>query len=423
MNRGPLAFGVIIGLSAFPLIADAQSAGGLTPEGMVKGRQARVFSKNVALDAVYDTNVSRASKGFASQRNITPQDWTYTPSATVSLIQPIGRQAVFLDATGGYRFHDKNKRLDRTTFSASGGVGASVGPCGGVASGLYAQSSAQTETETEADIVDFLVENIRKTRQVNASVTCVHSSGLGVIVSGSKAWVKSDLQQSRVSDHDTTTIMTGLTYARPQLATFTLFGTVARTLYPNRLTVDSTRNGFESKSVGLQAVRQFGARIEATVSGGYTKVDGVGGRPLGAVLLASDSFSGLTYAAGVSYRASSRLRASADFQRSVSPSLVTTGSFQVRTGYSAAVNYRVGSRIAVELNGARKDIDVRGVGVSTIAPTLTNSSTTVFGGSVRYKQSERVSLSVGAEHEKRSSDNALFNYTADRVMISTALSF
>lgn len=423
MNRTPLAFCAVLGMSSLAAPAVAQTTNGeggaITSSSMLKSRQTRTFAADLTAQAAHDSNLSRASKSTAALRGVQASDWTYTPSASVSLIQPLGRQALFLDATAGYRFHDKNKQLDRVTYAGSGGAGFSVGPCGAVALGSYSQSASETDT----DIVDVFVQNVRKNRSVGASMTCMQPSGLGVTGGVSRSWVTSNLAQARISDHDTSAANVGVLYGRPEIAAVTLVGSYTRTLYPNRLTVDATRNGFEATAGGVQIARKLGARIEATATFGYTAVSPIGGRLISATALAPSKFHGITYAGDVSYRASSRLQVGAQFQRSVSPSFVSTGSFQVRTGYGANLTYKVGSRIVVDLQAQNDDVDIKGVGVSTIASTLTNSNTKVGGVSVAYKQSERLTFRLSAEREKRSSDNSLFNYTNDRVVISTSLAF
>lgn len=421
MARALLVLGVVMGVSALSSMAAAQSASGggsLGPETLLQGRPSRQVNIDLTASVAHDSNISRASPAVAAQRNITPADWTYSPSGAVSIVQPLGQQAVFLDGVAGYRFHQKNKRLDRAYFSGSTGAAAALGPCGGLAGGGYSQSSSDVETE----VVDAFVENLRKTRRINLDVVCAHQSGFGIVVSGAQEWVKSDLQQTRISDNDTSTLTVGLTYQRPEAGAISIFGAYSRTMYPNRITVDASQSGMETRSIGATATRQLGGRIEATVSGGYTQVENVGGRPIGAVTTGPSDFSGLTYAGGVTYRASSRLRGEVNFERQVAPSFVSVGSFQVRTSYSGAVTYKLGSRLTFEVAGQHKDSDIRGIGVASAASTLTNSLTKVISGSLTYKQSKRLSWAVDVDRTTRSSDNPLFNYNNHGVVLSLVVS-
>jgi hypothetical protein len=418
MKYGVLTLGVLLGSISGVSSALAQSAasGGVTAGGMAQARPSRVMSLDAVAQVEHDTNIAHASAVAAAARGIMLQDTIASPSIAVNLLQPIGRQAVFLNGTVSYKFHKNNKQLDRGRADLTGGLGGKLGPCGSVVRGGYSRGNS----EVIDDVLDTSVTNVHEIAQYGLDLACTRSTGLGVILTGSREEASSTASQSRLSNHQTMALLGGFTYQRPAFGSVSVFGNVTRTEFPERPTSLGDTSGYETRAGGVRFTRQLGGRIQTTATAGYTQVERFGSPPVGAppVTTPAKDFKGATYAGNVSFRASSRLTAEVDAERAVTPSFVSSGSYQIRTKYSVSASYRIGSRIRAELGDSVKNIAVDGAALFSAAPTLTSSRTNVVFGSLRYQQSKRLTVVLTGENEQRKSDNSLYDYTNNRVVLS-----
>ena len=409
------ALGALLGATALSSPVSAQ----ISPQVMAQGRVARSVEFGARVTTAYDSNLSRTSKSRAEETGIDPSDTVVTPSLSANIIAPVGRQAVFLNGTISYIFHDKNDDLDSSRIDLNGGVGGSFGPCGTVLTGDYSRGRTDFDDLT----LDTTIRNIRETETVGVNVACTRATGLGIVLSGSHSWVSSSLIQFAISDSETTSGSAGISYGRPSLGSVSIFGSYSRTDYPDRPTVTPGTSGFETRAAGVSYERRLGGRIRGSLSVSYTEAEDIGPPLPGAVLGAAGTFSGVTYDANASYRASSRLQFQADFERSVNPTVITSGSFEVQTSYSVNANYRLGTRITLGAGARRSDIDLDGAGFGPPALALTDSRSTQVFGSVSYRQSDRASLIFDYTNEQRDSDNSAFNYTNNRVSLSLNVTF
>lgn len=392
-----VAVGVCAGVAAMASSAQAQ--------------ESRSLDFGVSAKVEHNTNVSRTSKAEAALRGLTLADTVFRPNANVSLRQPLGRQEVFLNGELGYTFYDNNTRLNRETAQVGAGLNTRFGPCGGELVGDYKRGITQFDDPILIDDVD----NIQETKTIGVSVSCARQTGFGVNASVKKDWRDNSLSGLKPADSERTSMSAGISYQRPALGVLTVFVNHDETKYPNRL----FDNGYELNAVGVTYARQLGARIQGTVTAAYNKVH-------------QDSsifFPGLSneletsaYAGSITYRASSRLRFQGSFDRAVTPSSVVGGSYDISQAYRLNGSYDVGSRITFMAGVSRAERDAKGVVVSPLGQ-LTESTTTSYYGSLRYKQSDRLSFLLNLGREERNSDTPQFEYTNERVGFTTDLSF
>ena len=83
----------------------------------------REWKVGVRAESYYDDNISRSSSVLTTQRNLSKDDYVLLPAVTATLVQPFGRQSVFLNGDVGYAFHRYNDELNRRRAKVSGGVG------------------------------------------------------------------------------------------------------------------------------------------------------------------------------------------------------------------------------------------------------------------------------------------------------------
>lgn len=399
MDYGKIAVGALLAACAAASPAAAQAPS-----------QERKLDFRLRAHVEHDTNVSRTSETLATTRGIDPSDTILTPSAVVDFQIPVGRNSAFLRGSAGYSFYDKNDQLDRERLDGTGGVNVSLGPCFTTASGAYSRGVNKLEDPVLVD----LAENIQESKTLSLDVKCARETGIGAVVGVSKNWTDSDLALLNESDYERTTMMAGIAYTRPALGSLTVFVSKQETDYVNRLTDD----GFDLTAVGLTYTRRLGARIEGEITAAYTTADERNGLVAGG---GRNDLETTTYSASVSYRASSRLKMQALVDRSVMPSTGVGQSYDVAEGYRFNADYQIGSRITVGVGAGRVNRESEGASLPLLA--LTTSEMTTYYGTIRYRQSERISLVLNAGRDERTTNAPQFDYTADRIGVAVEATF
>jgi hypothetical protein len=364
----------------------------------------------------YDTNVARTSKERAQLQGIEPEDTIFTPSLVAAIVQPIGNQALFLNGSVSYNFHDKNDQLDSDRWALRAGGAAKVGPCGFTLTGGYDRGTSELDDYTLVN----RVENVLTVKRVLLDATCQRSA-FGVNATVSKDWGDNSLAVVEENDYETFGSSVSVFFSRPTFGSLGVFGNYSRTKYPNRF-VFGQEDGFDQYGAGVRFERRLGARINADASLSYSWVSLLATRP--AILFpdANQEFSGLTYSANIDYRASSRITTQLGFQRELVPTLIQGRTYEVQTNFDWSADYRIGSRLVASLGALQRKADTQ-AGIATNPFSLTDSRTRAIFGSLRYRQSERLSFVLSAQHEKRKADNSAFDYSGERYGLAAAFAF
>jgi hypothetical protein len=240
-----------------------------------------------------------------------------------------------------------------------------------------------------------------------------------VFVTAEESWGQNSLDQLRGNEYESTDVSGGIIYGTPTRLSVSLIGSYSTTDYPHRISILQS-DGYESWSAGVRLERQLGARIQGAVTVSYSSAKSK--NPPILPITTSSNFDGITYAGSLSYRASTRLTFLADFDRSVNPTLIQGGSYQLQTDYSLRADYRMGSRVLVGVGALQKESDAKGTSI-LVPDQLTESRTRIALATLRYRQSQRLSFTLNAQYEKRKADNAQFNYSGERVGLAADLSF
>ena len=418
MRHKGFALAALIGAAASASAASAQ----ILPDQMVGPRLKRTVDITATAAVEYDTNVARTSEALAAQENIRPEDTTYTPSIYAHMLLPVGRQAVFLDGSVGYTGHQYNTRLDNTHADIKGGVGNSLGPCGTVLSGDYSRG----RSEFGNNLLVTNVANIQEVQKLGFGIACRRAAGLGIFADATRSWSSNSLPQTANGNYVSTVYTGGISYQRPSFGSLSLTASDAKTDYSadNIAALLVGSSSFEAKSGGVSFQRRLGGRIQASLAASYTKAETQQALPVGATIPSSRDFSGLTYSGDISYRASSRLEGHMGFNRSVNPSQITGGSFEIDTEYQLGVTYRLGTRITLALTGRDRETIVHGdIPAILAATTLTEARSKTIQASADYRLNKRLSFILSARHETRDANNSLFAYDDDGVGLSVSARF
>jgi len=370
----------------------------------------------VRMSATHDTNVARSSKAQAAIRDLTPEDTYYTVAGTVDLVQPLGKQAVFLQGNAGYTFYDKNKNLSSRSADLTGGALKSFGrACQGMVSGGYGADLGQID-----DVIGEIVDNVREQTNMAASLGCQPANGFGFALSANHDETRNSAALQETQDSDTDSAAVVLSYSRPSLGTFRLIANFSETKYPHRDPLLATALGdqISVSSYGVSVERTFGNRLEVNGTAQRTLIKR-DKAPVGTPLKTTAT----VYDAQLKYHAGTRLDLRLSGNRSVTPSNRIGQLFDITRELGAVATYRLGTRVEVEAGYRNERTASSGSGAVVLGPILTNSDKDVIFGGVRYRRTGGFSLGLTARHEDRETNLPSFDYTATIVAVSLDVPF
>lgn len=363
------------------------------------------------MGVTYDDNVARSNAVAAAFRGIEQEDVIYNPSVTVDIVQPFGRQAAFLSGSVGYDFYDKNDQLNRERIDLSGGVSSSLGPCRPTLGGSYKRQQSELD-----DLSLVVTENVETTTAVNLDVSCGRKVGFAPTLSLSQEWADNSAAVREIANYTTEAAAIGLGYIRPTFGELSVIGTVVRTKYDRLVPVAAgfERDGYDLYGGGVRYVRKLGARLQGTVSAGYTKV-----QPFTSI---ADDFEGFTYAADLTFRPSSRIDAKASFERAVNPSNAIGANYEVEEVYRLEASYLIGTRIRLSAGGSFSDTEYGGAALIN-GVAINDQRTRSFFGSARFTFSDRLSVVLDASQQERDANVHGADYTANRAGITISATY
>lgn len=371
-------------------------------------QEARKLDIKLTAKALHDDNVARSNEARAALRGVEREDTIYSPALSIDIVTPVGRQALFLNGSAGYDFYQKNDQLNRENINIAGGANTKFGPCASVFSAAYQRHQSDLRDLT----LNTVAENAETTTSLLADGRCVSPVGLGVIGSVSQSWGDNSAQQRVQSNHESTSGSLGVLYSRPTLGDVSLVGRYSKVEYPDRMiTVGGVneRDGYENYSGVLNYTRRLGARLQGSVSAGYTKVE-----PKAAT---TPQFDGTTYGADITYRSGNRLDAAIALSRAAEPSNQINTTYTVTDSYSLTVGYSLGSRIKLGAGGTYRESDYKRASTAALAAITHEEIKSVFGN-VRVNVGRRLGVVFEATQEERDADIFGADYTSNRVGVT-----
>jgi hypothetical protein len=393
MRHWKTAVATVCSLTALATSADAQSP-------------ARHLNVELQVTELYDSNVARSNAAVAAARNVERSDYVFSPSLVADIYLPVSRQAVFLRGSTGYDKYSKNDQLDAGRTHLDAGMDFRANVCTGQLAANY--SHAQTDLR---DLTALTIKNIEETKGGSFTATCGRSVGLAPTVTLSNTQSDNSSPLLQLSDNKSHSVSLGLSYRRPSLGVVTLFGRRDVSKYDNRLILTPTglvTDGFHTDSGGVRYDRHLGARIGGDVEFGYSRVK--------SDIPNSASFQGLTYKAGIDYRASSLLQLRLNLARSVDPTIRQSAAFAVNQTLAGEATYQMSSRL--HLNAGLSSGSSRYKGAALLPTDLTKEDFKAAYGGVRWDAGRRVSLASTFRHEDRNSNIAGLDYSDSQVTVS-----
>lgn len=407
MRFRPLALGVLACASTSS-IAFAQDAPIVDNQ-----RQMEIRAR---ADAIHQTNVGQLNKALSLSRGITPEDWTFRPSLQIDVVQPLGRQALFLKGSAGYDFHRRNQQLDRERVDLQGGYLTTLARCRLIAVGGY--RAAQSELSDLSNLTSS-TKNLLQEKSASGFIDCTRNTGLGAQLTGSHVVSTNTDQLQKQSDATTDTGGVTLAYRNPALGNIAVIGVYAQSDFPNRIVAIGVPPGddFLVRSLGISLEKKFGSKIKSNIAVSRSLLKR-GSAPAGTPLKTSST----TYHADITYRLSSRLEFEAIGDRAIVPSNRVGKLYDVERNAELVGRYKIGPRIMFTAGGRRED--VKSNADSTLGPNvITKSRDKIVYGSVRYRQSQRVSYFAELRQNDRITNLPVFDFSDTRLTLSADVAF
>jgi hypothetical protein len=397
-----------LAVAGSPTLAMAQTVPSADPTPL----QARGFSASLTAADTYDSNVARSDAQIAALRHLTLSDQLFQPAATVDLVAPIDRQAVFFDGTLGYDYYQRNRVLNRQRVNVDGGVRGQVRTCTATLGGSYSQRQNSLEDITLALIKDTLTDT-----GVNFSATCKAQIGFSPFITASQDWETNSSTAIVSSNYRTTSANAGVAYAQPLIGEISVYGGYTKSLFPNRevpVGVTAEQDGYQIYTGGVRYDRKLGARIEGTVAFAYTSLKPNTNQ--------TAPFKGATYQADVTYTPSGRLSLDVHASRAAQPTPLSNTAYNIQQLYSATANYRVGARGLFSLGVSDNVEDLRGA-LLLAGFNITHETTDSVYATGTYTLNRRLTLVMDVREEDRRANLSAFSYDDTRVTVTARSAF
>jgi hypothetical protein len=373
----------------------------------------RQYHASTSLNATYDSNFARSSATQAARRGIEPHEYVLRPQVSVDVSQPLGRQSVFLRGSAAYDLHRENTQLDRARGDVQGGYIATLGFCQGSVVGNYA--AAQSDLE---ELDSPTVKNLREITSVAVGAQCGRPGSFQASTIVQRTENQNSAKIQRTADSTVETLAVQLGYDISNIGQVGLVYNYANNEFPNRIILGRPiGDGFFTQTYGLSLARKFGARIDVSAHAGRTSVKREFA-PAGTNL----KFTSTTYAGQATYKLGSRLVVELQGARAVIPTVRAGKLYDITTSGEISGQYKLGSRFVVNLGHRIADVDSN---TDTTFPTavVTNSRTNSTFASIAYRQSRRASLKLDVRYDDRKTNLADFNYTSTRVGLTAEVGF
>jgi hypothetical protein len=405
MRTGLLALGIAAGVAACgPALAQAIPT-------VNNQRELKIIP---TLNVTYDTNVGRTSEAISRLRGINPEDEIVNPSLVFDVVQPIGRQAAFLQGFAGYDYHAENRILNHVNADVSGGGLFTLGPCHTTGYGQF--TAVQTDLQNASLAI---TKNLSQTATGGGQVVCGQQRGFNAQLMGAYTDVVNSETLQKVSDRRGNNISLQVGYGNNTWGNIGLVGTYTEQKFPSRQNFDGTfGDSYWSELLGVNYQKQFGQKIRVQAQVGQN------------VLKRSQATPGFpqkiretNYSAVVDYKMSSRLEFLVQGGRQFQPSNRPGKLVDLVTRVDGSGAYNLGTRITVTLAGFWEDMQANQDTSANALPTITTSTRTGESLSVRYQQSQRITGTLDVRHEDRDTDLSVFNYSDTRVTLTLSSSF
>jgi hypothetical protein len=337
------------------------------------------------------------------------EDVRVTPALTLDLQVPLGRQSVFLSGLAGYDFYANHDELNRERIQLDGGGNLRLSTCQTRLGLRFARE--------QSDLADILsgerLANAETRWVYDGRLSCGNGNGITPSIGYEHERVENSDPDRQTGNYSADTVTGGLGFARPVLGEFAINASYRKGRYDDRRLDANIPERLETFTAGGSFTRKIGSQLTGMVSAGWTKVDpnlpGVRG------------FSGASWAADLTWTPGTRLQATFGAARQAQQSNLLGISYAIVDDYRVNATYALGDRLQLSsgANYARRSL--RDSPLTPGALLREEDKTYRLRAGASYRPSYRLTLSLDASGERRTSSNRLFNYDNFMVALTTRL--
>ncbi len=360
---------------------------------------ARKIRVGVSASSVYDDNVLRLPDAVASPAGGTRDDFRFTPSLDIDIVQPIGRQSVFLSGGLGYDFYRSNKQLESERINLEGGGNLRFGA--GCSSRVSLSFARQ-----QSNLADFGrlngIPNVEKSLGAGGSFSCGSGLGIQPTLTYDFEKVSNGAARLEANGYRAQTVGATIAYARPSLGELGVYASYRNGVYPKRVLLTGRADGIKVYSGGLNFSRDIGTQLKGSVSLGYTIVD-----PKEQFVR---NFKGASWSADLDWAPNDALHLSIGLGREVQQSNLLDVSYSVNQNVGVTGAYALNRQMQLTFSASR---DKRKLEASRQFPGnigLTSDKTSSLGAGFRFQPQGRIGFSFDLRGVKRQSAFRQFNY-------------
>lgn len=361
----------------------------------------------LSVRTLYDGNVASGSEELARQRGLEREDVRITPSIDADIYRTLGLGFVSFTGSLGYDVNARNERFDRERIDGTLAAGTMLGPCGVNATSGYSRKQSDLLNLNTAPGFEGSTANTETRFNVGGMVGCGGIVGIQPYAVAQYDTARNSADQRRGSNSNSFTYGGGLMYTQPSIGELRLFAIQRDVDFPERDQIQYLGTPeLRIRSFGGQFSRDIGARLGAFVMLAYTDLDRLGEGDQD-----NSGFSGLTWQANVTLRASDRLHFKATATQETTPSLGYRVDYTERSTYGLQADFTINSRMRFELAGEHSVRDF----VYSVVPndqTLTHDRVNAIRASYKIQPIGPFRLSLDAAYEDRTANLDLYEYSA-----------
>lgn len=360
----------------------------------------------------YDDNVFRVPDGV-SRPGGHEADWILEPTVSATYTRPLARGNVSVHGLLSYRFYRHAHDLNSENIDVGAKGTTKIWRCDTGANVDFRRKQSDL-----ADLIDgATLTNVENRLDFGGSLLCGDDIGIrpGLEYAHKSATNGSTLR--KISNYRTDTYTARIGYSRPTLGYISIYGAIEDAAYPNRPSPapgQAANDKIRTYSGGLAYSRNIGTRLSGSVSAGYMRV-----KPQ---LSSVPGFKGLTYAGNLSFRGSDRISAGLSFSRSSQQSNLLGIDYSISTLISGNVHYAFSQVVSLEGTAAYTRRRFQS-SVFLIGPAGGSDSTKQFGLAANFQSFRKITFSLAGTHSIRSSRISGFDYTDNRISLTTGLRF
>jgi len=400
------------GGSRLPKIAPVLGLGLLSLGGAAGAQTLPERRLDIGISVVnsYDTNILRLPEDGTAPPGQSRDDIRATPSFTVDIEQPLGRQSVFLSGSAGYDFYRENDQLERERIELTGGTNLNLQACGSRLAATYGRQ--------QSDLADILPGE----RQVNTQTRTLYQGeiacrGFGPLeptFSYERERVENSDPMRRNGNTTSDTYSVGVNYFRP------VFGSVGAQVSYSDARYDRTAdlppgrtNGIKTYTADFTFERRIGSQLTGTASIGVTRVD--------PSLPDVPGFKGLSYSADLRWTPGTRLQARVGLSREAQQPNLLNISYAIVDTYQGRIQYALGNRIRLTIGADYLRRSLRDSALTQGPVLQTEDRRLLLFGGASYQAGERLTFSLDARAERRRSDVKELSFNNFSVALTTRL--